>query len=117
MIGVDQVLRSRHTVGRNVNELAASYRQMIKEKLIEPLKAQSVTICPDFWSDPYKNISYLGLHVTFVDSQHQFYSIDLFCRPFIGVKSGDCVIKVSDAISRLESIDGYLFLRLFALFL
>ena len=68
----------------------------MKQKLIEPLKNQAVTICPDFWSDPYRNISYLGLHVTFIDSNHPFFSVDLFYLRFVGVKTREYVIKVSD---------------------
>lgn len=67
----------------------------MKQLLIEPLQARAVTICPDFWSDPYRNISYLGLNVSFVDADYKLFSVDLFCRPFVGVKSSDLLLKVS----------------------
>lgn len=67
----------------------------MKQLLIEPLKARAVTICPDFWSDPYRNISYLGLSVSFVDADFKSFSVDLFCRPFVGVKSSELLLKVS----------------------
>ncbi|CAF3725917.1 unnamed protein product [Rotaria sp. Silwood1] len=94
VVDVDEILRSRFTIARTIADLAESYRQHIKQLLIEPLKARAVTICPDFWSDCYKNISYLGLHIVFVDANHKMFSIDLFCRPFYGDKTSASVIKV-----------------------
>jgi len=94
VIDINDVLRSRHTLSRSIYDLADSYRECIKQKLGEPLQRRAVTICPDFWSDPYKNISYLGLNVSFVDAHHQYFSIDLFCRPYFGTKSADLVVQV-----------------------
>lgn len=91
---MNEVIRSRHTTSRNIYDLADSYRQSIREQLIEPLKEHAVTICPDFWCDPYKSISYLGLNVCFIDADYRYVSIDLFCRPFFGIKSSEQVIKV-----------------------
>jgi hypothetical protein len=101
MININDVLRSRHTLSRNIYDLADSYRECIKQKLREPLQHRAVTICPDFWSDPYKNISYLGLNVSFVDVHHQFFSIDLFCRPYFGIKSADLVVKVGSLFNNV----------------
>jgi hypothetical protein len=67
VIDITDVLRSRHTLSRSIYDLADSYRECIKQRLREPLQHRAVTICPAFWSDPYKNISYLGLNVSFVD--------------------------------------------------
>ena len=94
MLDINDALRSRHTLSRSIYDLADSYRECIKQKLRKPLQHRAVTICPDFWSDPYKNISYLGLNVSFVDIHHQFFSIDLFCRPYFGIKSAHLVMKV-----------------------
>ena len=96
MIDVNEVLRSRHTIAHSIYDVADTYREYIKQKLIEPLKHRAVTICPDFWTDAHKNISYLGLSLTCVDAHYQFFSIDLFCRPYVDVKSGDLIVKVSD---------------------
>ena len=49
----------RHTTARTIYDLAYSYRQLLKQKLIEPLKARAVTICHNFWYYLYKSISYL----------------------------------------------------------
>ena len=80
---------------RTIYDLAESYRQHTKQLLVEPLKARAVTLCPDSWSDYYKNISYFGLSITFVDANYKTFSIDLFCRPFFIAKSSSSVIKVS----------------------
>ncbi|CAM4812822.1 unnamed protein product [Rotaria magnacalcarata] len=93
VIDVNEVLRSRFTASRAIYDLADSYRQYLKQMLVEPLKARAVTICPDFWTDCYKNISYLGLNVTLVDSNYKTFSIDLFCRAFIGIKTSNEVLK------------------------
>jgi len=81
----------------------------MKQILIEPLKERAVTICPDFWSDPYKNISYLGLNVSFVDANYKSYSIDLFCRPFVGVKSSEQLLKVSRSYENVKEDQNKVF--------
>ena len=96
VIDVNEVLRSRHTIACRIYDVTDTYREYIKQKLIEPLKHRAVTICPDFRTDAHKNISYLGLSLTYIDAHYQFFSIDLFCRPYVGVKSGDLIVKVSD---------------------
>ncbi|CAF3805095.1 unnamed protein product, partial [Rotaria sp. Silwood1] len=93
VVDVDDVLRGRKTTAQTIYNLADSYRERIKQILIEPLQQRAVTISPDFWLDPYKNISYLGLNVSFVDANHRYFSIDLFCRAYFGVKSGDLIVK------------------------
>ncbi|CAF2648409.1 unnamed protein product [Rotaria sp. Silwood2] len=105
MIDVNEILRSRHTIARSINDIAATYREHMKQKLIEPLKYRAITICPDFWTDTYKNISYLGLNLTYVDAHYQFFSIDLFCRPFMGVKSGDLIVKKKKTTDPILTID------------
>jgi hypothetical protein len=83
VIDITDVLRSRHTLSRSIYDLADSYRECIKQNLREPLQHRAVTICPDFWSDPYKNISYLGLNVSFVDI-HQRWAHSRTCgRPVL----------------------------------
>ena len=98
MIDVNEALRSRHKIAHSIYDVADTYREYIKQKLIEPLKHRAVTmyLLIDSWTDAHKNISYLGLSLTYVDAHYQFFSIDLFCRPYIDVKSGDLIVKVSD---------------------
>ncbi|CAF1176026.1 unnamed protein product [Rotaria sordida] len=93
VVDVDDVLRGRQTTAQTIYNLADSYRERINQISIEPLQQHAVTISPDFWLDPYKNISYLGLNVSFVDANHRYFSIDLFCRAYFGVKSGDLIVN------------------------
>ncbi|CAF3430768.1 unnamed protein product, partial [Rotaria socialis] len=61
-IDVDQVLR-------------------VKE-LVEPLENDGITFCPDMWSDPVHQVSYLGIVTTFVNDQFEYRSYHLCCCPF-----------------------------------
>jgi hypothetical protein len=96
LVDVKELLRSRQTVVRTVNDLALKYRLDLKNELREPLKSKSVTICPDFWSNKYNQQSFLGLNITYVTIENEFKCIDLFCIPFNGVKSHDAILAVSD---------------------
>ncbi|CAF4052179.1 unnamed protein product, partial [Rotaria sordida] len=93
VVDVKDVLRSRQTVSRTVNELALKYRLDLKDELIEPLKSKSVTISPDFWTNKYNQQSFLGVNITFTNHQYVFKSIDLFCIPFNGMKSYDLILE------------------------
>jgi hypothetical protein len=95
LLDVKDLIPSRHTVGRAVNDLANKYRTELKQELTEPLRAKAVTIAPDFWQSKYNQQAYLGLNITYVNINHEFKSVDLFCRPFNGTKSYDLVLKVS----------------------
>ncbi|CAF0874068.1 unnamed protein product [Rotaria sordida] len=78
VIDVDDVLRGRQTTAQTIYNLTDSYRERIKQILIEPLQQRAVTI---------------RLNVSFVDANHRYFSIDLFCRAYFGVKSGDLIVK------------------------
>ncbi|CAF4527343.1 unnamed protein product, partial [Rotaria sp. Silwood2] len=82
-ISVDHVLYSAHSTSLHVAKLADEYRLKIRQELIEPLDNQAVTVCPDLWTDPYRQISYLGISVCFTNSQYQFFTYDLCCSPFV----------------------------------
>ena len=94
VIEAGDILRGRHTIAETVYDLADSYRNRLKQILTEPLQQRAVTICPDFWVDSYRNISYLGLNISFTDVNFQYFSVDLFCRAYFGVKSDDLIVKV-----------------------
>ncbi|CAF4252651.1 unnamed protein product [Rotaria sp. Silwood2] len=78
VVDANNVLRGRHTTAKTIYDLADSYRECIKQKLIEPLQQRAVTISSDFWSGTYKNILYLGLNVSFVDANHQYSRLIYF---------------------------------------
>ncbi|CAF5014171.1 unnamed protein product [Rotaria sp. Silwood1] len=78
---VYELLRGEKTISRHVTSFAAICREQIKELLSNPLKEHSITICPDYWIDPYKKISYLGVSVIIVDDEYCYTLIDLCCKP------------------------------------
>ena len=72
----------KKTISRHTISVADSLREQTKELLLIPLKEKVLTICPDYWTESYKKISYLGVTVTIVDDQYNYKSIDFCCRPF-----------------------------------
>ncbi|CAF3901464.1 unnamed protein product [Rotaria sp. Silwood1] len=81
-IDVDNILRSRNTISNHIYKLADVSRQQIKLILQEPYESGCLSISPDFWSDKYRQISYLGVTATFTDFNYHYHTIDLLCRPF-----------------------------------
>jgi len=95
-ISVDDVLYSGHSTALHVAKLADEYRSKIRQELIEPIEHQALTVCPDLWTDPYRQISYLGISVCFVNDQNQFRFYDLCCSPFTeNDKTAPSIISVS----------------------
>ncbi|CAF1269919.1 unnamed protein product [Adineta ricciae] len=90
-IDVKEVVRSRQSVARTVDDLAQKHRTILKSELREPLKAQAITIAPDFWTSKYNQQAFLGLNITYVTADHKFKSVNLFCIPFNGKKSYDLI--------------------------
>ncbi|CAF3364514.1 unnamed protein product [Rotaria socialis] len=81
-INVDQVLRGADTTATYVSKLADQHRARISEEIREPLENDAITFCPDMWSDPVRQVSYLGITTTFVNDRFEFRSYDLCCSPF-----------------------------------
>ena len=81
-INVDQVLRGADTIAAHVSKLADQHRARVSEELLEPLENDAVTFCPDMWSDPVRQVSYLGITATLVNNRFEFRSYDLCCSPF-----------------------------------
>ena len=93
------VLRGQRTVSRHVASMADAMRDQVKEMLSIPLKQRSLTISSDYWSDRHKQVSYLGVSVTFVDGEFNLKSVDLLCRPFHGKdKSAQSTLDVSEEL-------------------
>ena len=74
--------RGERTISGHTISVANSLREQTKELLLTPLKEKVLTICPDYWTDSYKMISYLGVIVRIVDDQYNYKSMDLCFRPF-----------------------------------
>ncbi|CAF4235567.1 unnamed protein product [Rotaria magnacalcarata] len=94
MFDINDILRCDKTISRHVVTFADAEREKLKELLSIPLQQHSLTICPDFWTDPYRKISYLGITIIMVDDKCSFNSIDLFCKPFAyKTKSAENVVS------------------------
>jgi hypothetical protein len=90
------VLRGADTISAHVSKLADQHRARISEELLEPLENDAVAFCPDLWSDPVHQISFLGIAATFVNDQFEFRSYDLCCSPFEEEdKTAESIILVS----------------------
>ena len=88
------------TTAAHVAKLADQHRIRITEELREPLASEAITFCPDMWSDPVHQVSYLGIAATFVNDQFAFRSYDLCCSPFEEEdKTADSIIAVSISFS------------------
>ncbi|CAF4222337.1 unnamed protein product [Rotaria sp. Silwood2] len=95
LVDIKELLPSRQTVVRTVNDLANKCRADLKSELIEPIRAKSVTIAPDFWSTKHNKQAYLGLNASYVNSDYEYKVIDLLCRPFNGTKLYDLILEVT----------------------
>ena len=100
---MDDVLYSSHSISLHITELADEYRTEVRQELIESLENQAVTICPHLWTDPYRQISYLGISVCFTNDKYQFITYDLCCAPFTeNDKKVESIIVVSSLFFKVH---------------
>ncbi|CAF3441364.1 unnamed protein product [Rotaria socialis] len=85
--------------------IANEYRSNIRQKLIEPLLQQAVTICPNMWSDSHRQVSYLGISVCFTDENYQFFAYDLCCQPYTEADKSAENIIIPFGITDLSQIN------------
>lgn len=90
------LFQSLQTISRSLTNEAQIYREQIIELIKEPFNAPALTASPDMWTDRFRQLSYLGVTVTFVNLQQQFKKITLCCRnfPVELAKTGENVSKV-----------------------
>ena len=69
---INEILRGEKSISRHVVSFADASHEQIKELLSIPLKEHSLTICPDYWTDSYRKISYLGVSVIIVDDEYHY---------------------------------------------
>ncbi|CAF1043629.1 unnamed protein product [Adineta ricciae] len=82
-INVKNVLRGADVVAKQVYKLADDYRAELRELLKEPYENNCICVSPDMWSDPYKQISYMGISISFTDKNFIYKSVDICCRPYL----------------------------------
>ncbi|CAF4498504.1 unnamed protein product [Rotaria sp. Silwood2] len=93
---VQSLFQSKQTVSRCIIDQAHYYRVQLTELIKEPIENKSLTISPDMWCDRYRQISYLGLTVTYVDSNMKYHKFTMSCRDFpVDLsKSGENISKI-----------------------
>ncbi|CAF3326372.1 unnamed protein product [Rotaria sp. Silwood2] len=93
---LDSLFQSRQTLSRCIAKEAQWCREQLIEIIKEPIQSQSVTVSPDMWCDHYRQISYLGVTVTFVDINLKFRKFTMSCRnfPVDLAKTGENVSKI-----------------------
>ncbi|CAF4250435.1 unnamed protein product, partial [Rotaria magnacalcarata] len=93
---LESLFQSRQTISRGITNQAQLYREQLMELIKEPVQNQSLTASPDMWTDRYRQLSYLGVTVTFVDLHLCFRKFTLCCRSFPVelAKTGENVSKV-----------------------
>ncbi|CAF1299499.1 unnamed protein product [Rotaria sordida] len=79
---IETLFQSRQTISRSIIDQAHHYRVELTELIKESIQNKSLTISPDMWSDRYRQISYLGLTVTYVDLHLKYYKFSMSCRDF-----------------------------------
>ncbi|CAF2230611.1 unnamed protein product, partial [Rotaria magnacalcarata] len=79
---LESLFQSRQTISRGITNQAQLYREQLMELIKEPVQNQSLTASPDMWTDRYRQLSYLGVTVTFVDLHLCFRKFTLCCRSF-----------------------------------
>ncbi|CAF4618940.1 unnamed protein product [Rotaria socialis] len=84
-IDLKSIFRGADVYAKHIYKLADDYRAILKNLLQEPYENGCVCISPDLWTDPYKQISYLGISISFVDKEYIYKSFDLCCEPYTQV--------------------------------
>ncbi|CAF1433590.1 unnamed protein product [Rotaria sordida] len=107
---LDSLFQSRQTISRSLKNEAQLYREQISELIKEPVENQALTAAPDIWTDRYRQLSYLGVTVTFIDLSQQFKKLTLCCRnfPVDLAKTGENISKIlKEELNRygIEKID------------
>ena len=78
---MDEVLRGVDAVAAYISILADQHRALITEELKEQVENDAISFCPDLWTDPLRQISYLDITTMFINNRFEFRSYDLCCAP------------------------------------
>ena len=92
---VNEIVPSRWTITREIARQANSIRESLAVELVNAAKQGCLTICPDLWSDKFRQNSFLGLTAHFVDDDVVLHSVDLCCEQYTEInKRADNILKV-----------------------
>ncbi|CAF1672427.1 unnamed protein product [Rotaria magnacalcarata] len=79
---IKDFMSSRYTISRHVHSMTEQTRTRFREMLSEPLENEALTLSPDLWTDRFRQISYLGVTATLIDSLYKYHTITLCCTEF-----------------------------------
>ncbi|CAF4055130.1 unnamed protein product [Rotaria sordida] len=88
-LAAEDLLPSDRTVKNELRKLAYDMKNKHKCVLLEAVANKALTISPEYWTDKYRGINYIGATVHFADENLNYFSIDLFCVEIINVKKMD----------------------------
>ncbi|CAF4249805.1 unnamed protein product [Rotaria sordida] len=88
-LAAEGLLPSDRTVKNEPRKLAYDMKNKHKCVLLEAVANKALTISPEYWTDKYRGINYIGATVHFADENLNYFSIDLFCVEIINVKKMD----------------------------
>jgi hypothetical protein len=92
---VKNVLRGADVSAKHIYKLADDYRASLRNLLKEPYENRCICVCPDMWTDPYKQISYMSISISFVDENFGYIVLDLCCQPYVqNDHTGESILTV-----------------------
>lgn len=98
------IFRGADVNAKHIQTLADDYRARLRDILKEPYENGCMCVSPDMWTDPYKQISYMGISISFVDKDLIYKSIDLCCEPYVQVNhSGENILLVKVTVCLASS--------------
>ena len=65
------VLHGRKTISLFFKEKAAEIKESLRCVLTEPQEAESLAVTLDLWTDDYKHMSYIDVHVFWIEQSFE----------------------------------------------
>ncbi|CAF4302813.1 unnamed protein product, partial [Rotaria sp. Silwood2] len=96
---LDSLFQSQQTVSRSLKNEAQLYREQISELIKEPVENQALTAAPDIWTDRYRQLSYLGVTLTFIDLTKTGENVSKILKEELnryGIEKLDHINRISD---------------------
>ncbi|CAF3867215.1 unnamed protein product [Rotaria sordida] len=97
-LAAEGLLPSDRTVKNELRKLAYDMKNKHKCVLLEAVANKALTISPEYWTDKYGGINYIGATVHFADENLNYFSIDLFCVEIMNVKiTGENIYRLMES--------------------